>query len=139
MVSVLSLLSFTQELFPSTRFVLVLTYWAWRARSSSSRTCFGSAKLASPPRARRSACPDTNDRDQSSRSRLLEKGQLGFRFLRTNAQRLDRVGRLKKRLAFTPKRKSKLAERKLRFNHPELALEWDKIQRRERRGVRFRR
>jgi hypothetical protein len=51
----------------------------------------------------------------------LEKGQFSFRFLRTNALRLDRVGGLKKRMAFTPKRKSKLAERKLRFDHPELA------------------
>ena len=39
--------SFTQELFPSTRFLLVLRYWEWRSRSSSSRTCIGSTKRRS--------------------------------------------------------------------------------------------
>ena len=83
MVSMCLLLSFTQELFPSTRFILVLTYWAWRP----DRARQGPASVRQNSQAHLvpggSACPATNDRDQSSRSRLLEKGQLGFRFLRT--------------------------------------------------------
>jgi hypothetical protein len=49
------------------------------------------------------------------------------------AQRLDRVGEIEEAAGVYAETKiEELAERKLRFDHPELAQQWDKIQRRER-------
>ena len=49
------------------------------------------------------------------------------------AQRLHRVGEVKRPPASNAETKiAELAERKLRVDHPELAQQWDKIQRRER-------
>ena len=51
------------------------------------------------------------------------------------ALRLDRWGRLKRPPASNAETKiEELAERKLRFDKPELTQEWDKIQRRERQA-----
>jgi hypothetical protein len=48
-------------------------------------------------------------------------------------QRLDRVGEIEEADAVYAERKiEELAELKLRFDHPEFAQQWDKIQRRER-------
>ena len=48
-------------------------------------------------------------------------------------QRLDRVGEIEEAAGVYAETKiEELAERKLRFDHPELARQWDKIQRRER-------
>jgi hypothetical protein len=47
--------------------------------------------------------------------------------------RLDRVGEIEEAAGVYVETKiEELAERKLRFDNPELAQEWDKIQRRER-------
>jgi hypothetical protein len=49
------------------------------------------------------------------------------------AQRLDRVGEIEEAAGVYAETKiEELAERKLRFDNPELAHDWDKIQRRER-------
>jgi hypothetical protein len=51
------------------------------------------------------------------------------------ALRLDRWGRLKRPPASNAETKiEELAERKLRFDKPELTQEWDKIQRKERQA-----
>jgi hypothetical protein len=50
------------------------------------------------------------------------------------ALRLDRVGIEEAAGVYAETKIEELAERKLRFDHPELAQEWDKIQRREIRG-----
>jgi len=52
------------------------------------------------------------------------------------AQRLDRVGEVKRPPASNAETKiAELVERKLRFDKPELTLEWDKIQHRERQAT----
>jgi hypothetical protein len=49
------------------------------------------------------------------------------------ALRLDRVGEIEEAAGVYAETKiEELVERKLRFDHPELAQQWDKIQRRER-------
>jgi hypothetical protein len=51
------------------------------------------------------------------------------------AQRLDRVGEIEEAAGVYAETKiEELAERKLRLDRPELAQEWDKIKRRERRA-----
>ena len=51
------------------------------------------------------------------------------------AQRVDRVGEIEEAAGVYAETKiEELAERKLRFHKPELAQEWDKIQRRERQA-----
>jgi hypothetical protein len=51
-------------------------------------------------------------------------------------QRLDRVGEIEETAGVYAETKiEELPERKLRFDHSELAQQWDKIQRRERGGV----
>jgi hypothetical protein len=52
------------------------------------------------------------------------------------ARRLDRVGEIEEAAGVYAETKiEELAERKLRFDKPELAQEWDKIQRRERQAL----
>ena len=51
-------------------------------------------------------------------------------------QRLDRVGEIKEADGVYAETKiAELVERKLRFDKPELTLEWDKIQHRERQAT----
>jgi hypothetical protein len=52
------------------------------------------------------------------------------------ALRLDKVGEIEEAAGvYTQMKIEELAERKLRFDKPELAQEWDKIQRRERQAL----
>ena len=52
------------------------------------------------------------------------------------ALRLDRVGEIEEAAGVYAERKiEELAERKLRFDKPELAQKWDKIQRRQRQAL----
>ena len=52
------------------------------------------------------------------------------------ALRLDRVGEIEEAAGVYAERKiEELAEHKLRFEKPELTLEWDKIQHRERQAA----
>ena len=52
------------------------------------------------------------------------------------ALRLDRVGEIKEAAGvYAETKMEELAERKLRFDNPELTQEWDQIQRRERQAV----
>jgi hypothetical protein len=60
----------------------------------------------------------------------LRDGQRGFAQI---AQRVDRVGEIEEAAGVYAETKiEELAERKFRFDEPELAQKWDRIQRKER-------
>ena len=64
---------------------------------------------------------------------MARRGKAGSRKI---ALRLDRVGEIEEAAGVYAETKiEELAERKLRFDKPELAQQWDKSQRREREGA----